>query len=174
MARLDKQEENLIDLAAEGGSSVAKVRQRLAEIHRKRDQLTARMADKLEQLEVGAKLIEGALQLLRDPLDLYLRMSPEGQRMMNQAVFERLYVFDGEVTEVVFNAPFGDLVGAQELLRSNPDYRRETPLPEFDWSFCQAGPEDFSGPLAEVLLVDGLSKGVMVGTEGFEPSLEAV
>ena len=41
-------------------------------------------------------------------------MSPEGQRKMNQAVFEKLYVYDGDVTEVVFNAPFGDLIGAQE------------------------------------------------------------
>ena len=37
LAKLDKQEENLIDLAAEGGMAVAKVRKRLAEVQRKRD-----------------------------------------------------------------------------------------------------------------------------------------
>ena len=41
LGRLDKQEENLIDLAAEGGMAVAKVRQRLAELKRKRDRLLA-------------------------------------------------------------------------------------------------------------------------------------
>ncbi len=156
LAKLDRQEENLIELAAEGGLAVAKVRQRLAEVQRKRDMVATRMDSEMEQLEVGTKLIEGALQLLRDPLDLYLRMTPEGQRKMNQAVFEKLYVFDGDVTDVVFNPPFGDLMGAQEILRSDPTYERAASLPSFDWSFCQAGPEDLSEPLAEVLLVDGL------------------
>ena len=45
--RLDKQEENLIDLAAEGGMAVAKVRKRLAEIQRKRDQVAGRMETRL-------------------------------------------------------------------------------------------------------------------------------
>ncbi|MGA2307812.1 MAG: hypothetical protein ABSH29_27035, partial [Acidimicrobiales bacterium] len=79
-------------------------------------------------------------------------------------------VFDGDVTEVVFNPPFGDLIGAQEILRSDPTYTRKTALLAFDWSFCQSGPEDFSESLAEVLLVDGLSKGVMVGAAGLEPT----
>ncbi|MHB1583185.1 MAG: hypothetical protein ACYCU7_13575 [Acidimicrobiales bacterium] len=79
LAKLDKQEENLIELAAEGEMVVAKVRQRLAEVQRKRGLVAARMDSEVERLEVGIRLIEGALQLLRDPLDLYLRMSPEGQ-----------------------------------------------------------------------------------------------
>ncbi|MHB1583184.1 MAG: hypothetical protein ACYC0E_05470, partial [Acidimicrobiales bacterium] len=92
---------------------------------------------------------------------------------MNQAVFEKLYVFDGDVTEVVFNPPFGDLLGAQEILRTAPTYKRESTQPVFDWSFCQAGSEHFSEPLAEVLLSPGLSKGVMVGLPGFEPGTSA-
>ncbi len=43
LARLDKQEENLIALAADGGLPVAKVRSRLAEIQRKRDLVTERV-----------------------------------------------------------------------------------------------------------------------------------
>ena len=100
---------------------------------------------------------------------MYLRMPPEGRRKMNQALFERLYVFDGEVTEVTLKPPFGDLIGAQEVLRQSPEYRRRSALPTFDWSCSQVGSEDFSEPLAEVLLADGLSKAVMVGAEGLEP-----
>jgi hypothetical protein len=84
---------------------------------------------------------------------------------MNQAAFEKLYVYDGAVTEVIFKAPFGDLVGAQRIVSNDPTYKRETGLPTFDWSFCQAGSEDFAEPLTEVLLVEGLSKPVMVGAE---------
>ncbi len=36
---------------------------------------------------------------MRDPESLYLRLPPEGRQKMNQAVFEKLYVFDGEITE---------------------------------------------------------------------------
>jgi site-specific DNA recombinase len=169
LSRLDKQEENLIDLAAEGGMAVTKVRQRLAEIKRKRDLVASRLNGQVQQLEVGVKLIEGALQLLRDPADMYLRMPPEGRQKMNQAVFEKLYVFDGEVTGIVFNTPFGDLLGAQEIGKHSPTYERRAALPVFDWSLSQADPEDLSEPLAEVLIGDGLSKKVMVGAIGLEP-----
>lgn len=172
--RLDKQEENLIDLAAEGGMEVAKVRKRLAEIQRKRDQVAGRMGNQVEQLEVGIQLIEGALQLLHNPSDMYLRMTSEGRRKMNQAVFEKLYVFEGVVTEVVFQVPFGDLMGGQEIIRKSPTYERKAAWPELDWSFSQLGSENLSEPLAGVFFGDGLSKGHMVGTEGVEPSLEAV
>ncbi len=133
LARLDKQEENLIDLAAEGGMAVAKVRQRLAEIKRKRDLAVSRMNGQVEQLEIGVRLIEHALQLLSNAADMYLRMPPEGRQKMNQAVFEKFYVFDGEVTAVVFDPPFGDLLGAQEIGKRSPTYERRAALPIFDW-----------------------------------------
>jgi site-specific DNA recombinase len=160
--RLDKQEENLIELAAEGGMAVAKIHKRLGEVQRKRDQVSNRMDSQIEQLDVGVQLIEGALQLLRDPSDMYMQMTPEGRRKMNEAVFEKIYVYDGNVTEVVFKVPFGDLIRAQEILRSSPTYERKASLPVFDWNFSQAGSESLSEPLADILFGDGLSKGVMV------------
>ena len=85
---------------------------------------------------------------------------------MNLAVFEKLYVFDGEVTAVVFNPPFGDLLGAQEFGKRSPTYERQAALPVFDWSLGQAGPENLSENLAEVLFGDGLSKGLLVDLGG--------
>jgi hypothetical protein len=93
----------------------------------------------------------------------------EGQRLMNQAFFEKLYVYEGDVTEVVFNPPFGDLLGAQEALRAQPTYERRSALPTLPWSFAQSGPEDLSETLATIFLGDGLSNEVMVGAEGLEP-----
>ena len=174
LGRLDKQEENLIDLAAEGGMAVAKVRQRLAELKRKRDLAASRLNGQVEQLEVGVRLIEDALQLLSNAADMYLRMPPEGRQKMNQAVFEKIYVFDGDVTAVVFNPPFGDLMGAQEIGKHSPTYERRAALPVFDWSLGQAGPENLSETLAEVLFGDGLSKGLLVGARGLEPPTSAV
>jgi hypothetical protein len=121
-----------------------------------------RVGSQVEQLEDGIRLIEGALQLLHDPSDMYLRMPPEGRRKMNEAVFEKLYVHDGVVTEVVFQVPFGDLMGAQEIVRESPMYERKAPWPEIDWSFSQVGSENFSEDLAGIFLDDGLSRGLLV------------
>lgn len=92
---------------------------------------------------------------------------------MNEAVFEKLYVHDGVVTEVVFQVPFGDLMGAQEIVRKSPRYERKAPGPVIDWSFSQVGSENFSEDLADIFFGDGLSKGLLVGAEGLEPSLWA-
>jgi hypothetical protein len=144
------------------GESVTKVRQRLAEIKRKRDLVASRLNGQIEQLEVGVRLIENALQLLSNAAEMYLRMPPEGRQKMNQAVFEKIYVSDGEVTAVMFNPPFGDLLGAQEIGTHSPAYERRAALPVFDWSLGQAGSENLSETLAEVLFGDGLSKGLLV------------
>ncbi len=94
---------------------------------------------------------------------------------MNHAVFEKLFVFDGDVTDVVFNPPFGDLMAPQEIAGRNPAYVRQAQLPVFDdWSFSQVGSEDLSEALADLFVGDGLSKGVMVGARGLEPPTSAV
>lgn len=59
---------------------------------------------------------------------MYRRMTPEGRRKMNEALFEKLYLDDGVVTEVVFRPPFGDLMGAQEIARK-PTYERTASSP---------------------------------------------
>ena len=62
------------------------------------------------KLQVGYDLIDAALSLLNDPLDLYRRMDGDQRRLTNQALFEKLYVVDGRVTDLMFNAPFDDLM----------------------------------------------------------------
>jgi hypothetical protein len=69
----------------------------------------------------------------------------------------------------MFNPPFGDLLGAQEIGKRSPTYERRAALPVYDWSLGQAGPENLSETLAEVLFGDGLSKGLLVGATGLEP-----
>jgi hypothetical protein len=46
---------------AEGGMAVAKIRERLTEVQRKRDAVSARMESKIDQLEAGMRVVEGAL-----------------------------------------------------------------------------------------------------------------
>jgi hypothetical protein len=60
-----------------------------------------------------------ALLLLSTPQVVYRRMSPEQRRLLNAAIFEKLYVGEDEqvtVTGAQFNTPFGDLIEARDEL----------------------------------------------------------
>ena len=116
--RLDRQEENLLDLVADGEESSIKIKQRLAVIIRKRNLIASRLRETGDRLAAGAALIQDALALLEDPQRLYKRMAPEQRRQMNQAIFERLYVFDDSIGEAVFRPPFDELMEAKEFALS--------------------------------------------------------
>jgi site-specific DNA recombinase len=122
MARLDKQEENLIDLVADGSFDAAKTRKKISDLQRRREGIESRLGNQADELETSVQLIERALELLGNPGDLYLRLPDQGRRRMNQAVFEKLYTYEDGVTEVVFKPPFGDLVRAQQI-GSSPQYQ---------------------------------------------------
>ena len=155
LVRLDHQEENLLDLVADGHESSTKVKQRLNAIQLKRNKLTVQLDQTGERLAVGAALIEDALLLLADPKGLYEKMAPDQRRLMNQAVFARLYVIEDTVTDSVFNAPFDELLQARSDLSITPGKGGRPMHP--------------SGSLAAALSDDGSNKRVMVGAEGLEP-----
>jgi hypothetical protein len=117
LQRLDTQEENLLDLAATGESAVAKIKARLAKIQQKRALLAERMENTHTRLQVGYNLIDAALTLLDNPLDLYRRMDGDQRRLINQALFEKLYVVDGRFVDLAFNAPFDDLDEAKAVIQ---------------------------------------------------------
>lgn len=152
LVRLDHQEENLLDLIADGHETSAKVKQRLNAIQMKRSKLTDQLGQTSERLAVGAALIENALLLLADPHEMYEKMAPDQRRLMNQAVFEKLYVIEGSVTDAVFDAPFDELIQARSEISITPGKggkRRHT-----------------SGSLAAALSDDGSNKRVMVMVGG--------
>ncbi len=160
--RLNTQEDNLIDLAAEGGLTVDKVKQRLTAVQRKRDQITERLRESDGRLEIGVRLIEKALRLLADPQRLYRQMSPEQRRLLNQAIFEKLYVHQDQVDEAVYRPPFDELLAARNAVQV---YYRERP----DQAPVADDYEGSAGGLTHILLDVGSNKRVMVGAEGLEP-----
>jgi site-specific DNA recombinase len=156
LARLDTQEENLLDLVANGGQSSAKVKQRLNVIQRERRQIVQQLEQTGERLAIGAALIEDALKLLHDPQGLYEQMAPEERRLMNQAVYAKLYVYEDTEIEAILNPPFDELLEAkQALTRPNRSGTHATNRPR---------------TLAGVLLDGGSNKRVMVGVMGLEPT----
>jgi hypothetical protein len=168
IAQLDRQEENLYDLAAGEDGPKDRLRARLARIAAERSRLSDELEQADDRLEVGAALLEAALNLLKNPEELYWQSGPKARRSLNQAIFEKLYVFEDEVTGHVLRRPFAELHGAQEVLRGGIENgvgkrRRHLMTPPVDRS-----------PKADLLVAalssgNGSSKTAMVGDEGFEP-----
>lgn len=98
LGKLDVQEENLLDLAADGDLPQAKIRRRLHRIQGQRQTLTEQLQDVGTNLDAGAALLEAALDLLEHPQELYRQITDHGRRMLNQALFDKLYIEGGEVT----------------------------------------------------------------------------
>ena len=147
-----EKEENLLDLVANGGESSTKIKQRLNVIQRERSQVAQQLDQTEERLAIGAALIEDALRLLHDPQALYEQMAPQQRRLMNQAIYAKLYVYEDTGIEAVLNPPFDELLEAkQALTRAKPDGLRAMSRP---------------GTLAGVLLAGGSNKRVMVEVLG--------
>ena len=169
LGRLDKQEENLLDLASDGQVPTDKIKQRLVSIQRQRAKVQQRSEQTGEQLELGAELLESALLLLERPQDLYAQMGPEQRRLLNQAIFEKLYVSeedDGVKVTGTFNAPFGELLDAREHIGRKR--RTASAAATFTGSTTQN-----TATLVDVFSGRGSKSQFMVGTKGLEPSLEA-
>ena len=167
LQRLDTQEENLLDLAATGESAVTKIKARLSKIQQKRALLVERLENTDTKLQVGYDLIDVALTLLDRPLDTYLRMNEDQRRLMNQALFEKLYVMDGEVVDLVFNAPFEDLDEAKAVIQWTYNRRKLAAKDFIQFDPNKAGQ---TWTLSNAILAVGSNKRVMVGAAGLEPT----
>jgi hypothetical protein len=159
LQRLDTQEENLLDMAAAGESARDKIKSRLAKIQQKRGLLAERLENTHARLQIGYDLIDLALTLLDSPLDLYRRMDGDQRRLMNQAFFERLYVVDGRVVDLVFNAPFDDLDEAKTVMQWTYTRRKVAFEDLVQYDPDKAGQ---AWTLSDALLVQGSNKRVMV------------
>ncbi len=115
--KLDVQESNLIDLAAETSSAKQKVRSRLIDIDLQRQNLRDELASINSDLEVGAGIANFALDLLAQPDQLYRRLTDAARRELNQAVFNKLYVYRHSVVEDDIREPFRQIIHMERQTR---------------------------------------------------------
>ncbi len=166
LRKLEVQEENLLDLAADGQLPTGKIRERLHDLGLKRDLLTAELEKVEVDLRPGAKLIALALELMAEPDALYHRVDDPHRRLILQTFFERLYVQNDEITGGVPIEPFSDLLALRDQFRA--DQGAETTNPR-----DLAVPGIDSGSLVASQNADrvvlGLNSATMVELRGFEP-----
>lgn len=187
LARLDVQEENLLDLAADGDLPKAKISQRLRDIEEQRQTLQASEQQATSELAAGAKLIGAVLALLRDPGELYRRSTDEGRRLLNQALFVRLRVEVGEEVEVEgeLREPFSSFVevgrDAKRRRGLSPSMQAEL---EAAWNAQRPAGAERHGhrgrpkcqirALRTIVLDDCSSRGHVVEVMGFEPTASSM
>ena len=126
LRKLDLQQENLIDLAADGALPREVVQKRMNAIAKSRAAMSARLERTEQKLAAVLDYLDAALSVLERPGDLYRAASDEHRRMLNQAVFARIYVFADEVTDAEFNEPFDMLLAAEEVFNGNTKTTPET------------------------------------------------
>ncbi|HEY1831338.1 MAG TPA: recombinase family protein [Acidimicrobiales bacterium] len=172
MMRLDTQEENLVDLVADGNLSSTKVKQRLSLIQRQRSTVQERLKGTVKELSAGVALVEDGLKLLEDPQGLYRRMDPGQRQLLNQAIFEKLYVDIAGVAKAVFNPPFDELVATRggKSGSDDPRARKKTSKTQKRTLEGNGGKYSFTRTLTPVFFGEGSSKALMVDMNLLEPS----
>jgi site-specific DNA recombinase len=172
LVRLDTQEDNLLDLAAEGDAATrAKVRRRLNDIELSRRKVREQLDGVTLDLTVGAELVESALQVMLNPKALYERISDLGRRTLLQSIFEKLWVEEHGVSGDEMREPFRE---AAEVYRSR---EVETPSARSRRTTQNGGPSldrrswipTWTGSLGASDMVRGSSKAVLVELKGIEP-----
>lgn len=113
IARLAAKEENLLDLAADGDMDTTRVRARLRDITRQRRELEARLGAISDDIAPGVRYIEAHIELLENPYELYRYATDATRRLLNQAIFTRIYVVNDEVVGDDLNSPMRELLAAE-------------------------------------------------------------
>ena len=171
LASLDRQEEHLLDLAADPSWSTGKVRTRLTRLQTQRRQIQARIADTDDHLQQGAAVLEAQLDLLARPDELYRRLNDHGRRLLNQAVFDQLLIDripDDQTIHVAgrtYTEPVRDLMNAAHGPGVIPT------CPNDGGPANNDGPDlvTSADPFRPTDQVGGWNKAAMVELRGFEP-----
>jgi site-specific DNA recombinase len=164
LRKLDVQEENLLDLATDAEIPKVKLRERLNRIGRERAQIERALAETTADLQIGAALLEAALDLLTEPGELYRRAGAQERRLLNQAIFEKLYVDASEVSGADSAVPFAELVKAHQEFVVLPKGKKTK---KTTGDAVVSG--TLTGLLAGMVCAGGSSRSVMVGADGLEP-----
>lgn len=160
LAKLEAQEENLLDLVADDSIPREKVRARLRKIQLERERAQESLVDASEQLAQGADILRRYLDLLDNPERLYLRSPDDARTLLNQAFFDRFYVDEFAVADDVRTSAFQQMVA---LRQPEPGHEKGANL------MVDASRETGIGLLGAIDLVDVSNKTILVELQGIEP-----
>jgi site-specific DNA recombinase len=174
LARIDVQEENLLDLAADATLAADKVRTRLTRLQAQRKRAQEQLANSDDRMECGAAVLTAQLDLLKNPQELYRQLSDHGRRLLNQATFQELLIDQDrdelsiEVVGQTYTEPVRDLMLAAHAYRQQIDAAQAKNANRPAVNDEPAG-DTLAGLLAPISADRGWSKTAMVELRGLEP-----
>jgi site-specific DNA recombinase len=115
LAALDKQEDYLLDLAAEEGWPKDKLRTKIQSIRQERKDIRRSLEQAEQELSAGRQMFHDALTLLDDPQAMYQRGNETVRSILNHAFLSRLRVDGQKITGQDYKEPFDALMGAYEV-----------------------------------------------------------
>jgi site-specific DNA recombinase len=167
LAVLNTREDRLIDLAADGSLSKAKIQQRINTLRLERKRVEEALADTGEELAIGARRLIECLNLISNPSKLYAESSDRTRRQLNQTFYKHFYIDEVETIHVhasVLRSPFDEIREAYDRLESSDlATNNRDPVRGDEVS------DDVTASLADVFSVAVSSKTDVVGATGIEP-----
>ncbi|GHG43797.1 hypothetical protein GCM10012320_08090 [Sinomonas cellulolyticus] len=115
LKELYAREERLVDLASDGLLPHQKIRAKLYETQFQKAKARDSLATTSAELAVGGNVLRTALELIHDPSGIYERLADSVRRLMNQALFERIYVDEHSTVSTRMSPPFADIYAARTL-----------------------------------------------------------
>ena len=173
LAELDKQEDRYLDLIGDPEWPQDKLKARLQATRTDMAKLRRQLEDTGSELDTGRDVILTGLQLLEHPEELYRQLSQRAQKVLNQAMFSRLYVDFLEAPYVAsdeLTEPFTTILYARRdtsltdvvdavLAQQNGTLRVEDAVLD----------ETLADLLDSSLVGQSASRAAMVDLRGFEP-----
>jgi Recombinase zinc beta ribbon domain len=113
LARLDRQEDQYLELIGDPGWPQAKLKQKLAAIEQSRTEIERQLRDATSSLDTGRRFFLLALDLLGDPQACYRQADDDLKRALTRLLFSKLYVDEDAVTGDQLTDGFRELVLAE-------------------------------------------------------------
>jgi site-specific DNA recombinase len=162
LTELDRQEDRYLDLLGDPDWPQAKLKSRLRDIRDSKLRITQQLEQTTDHLDSGRTVLTTALELLDRPRDLYNTATDHARKLLNKAIFTRLYLnidvpeHGPAVITDDLNEPFASLVHTARTKNLTQP--------------TQNAPHDrLSSLLATALAGQSASKAAMVEVPGIEP-----
>ena len=178
LAALDEKEDSYLDLIGDPDWPQAKLRERLKAVRQQQASLRRQLETPETDFDAGRSLMLRTIDLLAQPQELYRQANEPARRLLNKAIFDRLYVdHDGEqgfIVKDTLNEPFSTVVTYSRTHRTGRVYTRTNK------NSAQVSLSAVPADLPLVAMLDAAlrrqssSKATMVELAGIEPASSSV
>jgi site-specific DNA recombinase len=171
LTELDRQEDRYLDLLGDPDWPEQKLKAKMRDVRNNKQRITRQLEETTDTLDPGRAVLTAALDLLARPRDLYDTATDHARKLLNNAIFARLYVDMHSARQPTvatddLHEPFGSLMHAirtTHTCQQPPDPQNSTDARQHD------NQTHLGGLLASALAGQSASKAAMVELRGIEP-----